>query len=187
MLTNRPSPSYILPIFFVILFATGSAIQLLAGRAAWIRGSLLLQPVLAIGLIVGLQSYFTPTYATPFTGVGRALLVDYGRLSAFRDELTQIDPENQLLVPRFGRELCTYEIGAPCAAQDYGLLSRRPADSSVAEWLTDNHVGLFYVNATMLADPAVQQLLVDADDVGWQVLVDVTDDRGGWALVKRAP
>ncbi len=184
MIMQRPRPSYMMPLFIVMLAFIGSCIYILSEKMRWLKNVLLLQPIFAIALIIFLPPYYTPEYATPHTGVGRPFYTQYTRLIDFRNQLEQIDDTHRFVMRGDPNQLCMFILERECLMPGFGeLLAAKTAEISLGEWLAQQHVALFYIDEHLMTNPEITALLENAEATGWEILAEVHGDAAHWALI----
>lgn len=165
MMMQRPRPSYLLPFFFFATALIGMCAFAILDRLGGAKPLALLTPVAAILLIIFVPRYFTPAYRNPDTSNTRPVLLRYERLVPFRSLLTA--PGTRLLANGWAFDLCFYVAVTGCTPLEYhAFMATKPAGVSVADWLAHEHITIFYVDESVLADPATASFLGNAQGEG---------------------
>jgi hypothetical protein len=184
MVMQRPRPSYLLAFFFFATALCGMCVLAILDRLGGAGLLALLAPVAAIGLIVLVPRHFTPAYRNPDTSTSRPVLLRYERLAPFRPLLTE--PGTRILANGWPFDLCAYVAVVECTGIEYrDFMAAKPGAVSVAEWLAHEQITVFYVDESVLADPAAQPFLSNAQGEGWQTVAWVETADARWRLLKR--
>ncbi len=185
MITERPRPSYMFNLLFLILAVLGMCAYAIVERWIGMKRFAMIMPVIAIALIILIPPYFTPDYRNLDTSPNRDLLLRYERLAPF-ENLFHLSPFTYYLSKGWAGELCNYIAITGCFSVDYdGLMASKPVNVSFADWLTQNKVNLFYVDENVFADPAAQAFLANPQAAGWQVVTRTQTPDSHWELLQR--
>jgi len=183
MLTQRPRPSYLYNLFLFIAAVIGLCSAAIVDRVVGLKRFALAFPAIAVALIIIVPPYFTPTYRNPGGYTGRYLMDTYRRLAPYQSMYATSDI--RFLGTGWISDICNYAGNRQCVPLDYQTwITDKPADLSLAEWLAQEDIDLFYVDESMIADPVVQAFLENSDSEGWDMLVSVQTDSANWRLLQ---
>lgn len=184
MLTQRPRPSYLYNLFLFLTAVIGLCGAAIVDRVVGLKRFKLAFPAIAIALIIIVPPYFTPTYRNPSGYTGRYLMEAYRRLAPYQSIYATSDI--RFLGAGWIIDICNYAGNRECVPLDYrAWITDKPADLSLADWLAQENIDLFYVDESIIASPDVQAFLQNSDREGWDMLVSVQTDSANWRLLRR--
>lgn len=184
MLTQRPRPSYLFNMFLFLTAVIGLCGAAIVDRVVGLQRFTRVFPAIAVALILIVPPYFTPTYRNPGGYSGRYLMETYRRLARYESLYTA--PDVRFLGAGWISDVCLYAGNRQCVPLDYRTwITEKPADLSLADWLAEEQIDLFYIDESVIGDPVIQEFLENSDHAGWETLVYVHAETENWRLLKR--
>lgn len=184
ILMQRPRPSYLYNLALFLMAVIGMAATIIIDRVVGLRRFAVAVPVVALLLIILVPSYFTPDYHNPGGNPGRPLLLHYERLAPYDALLA--GPNVRVLGTGWISNLCLYNGSSACTPVDYSAFAaQEPENASLADWLTEQNIDIFYVDEGILAYTAATEFLENSSDLGWSTLVSVDTETEHWRLLRR--
>jgi hypothetical protein len=180
ILTQRPRPSYLFPVSVFLMAVIGSAVHILTHLHTAVMKRIAVAIVLIVLVII------PPYYASHRSD--RPLYTNYERLRPFAALL--VEENNKILLGDYNGELQGY-LGlkrANVAGFDYSLLSSWDREHSLAQFLDEKGINLFFVQPRIVTElrntPQARQLLDQPETVGWRRLAPEGSDPQ-WFLLYR--
>jgi len=183
MIVQRPRPSYMFNLSFLLMAALGTCTYALVARSSVLSRFSKAFPIVVFFLLVLVPSY----YGNNEKLGDRPLLGAYRRLVPYRDI---IGTNNTVFVtPGYSFDLCSYlRAGAQGGCEGvylYGLLDRAQRGSPLSDVLDGVGANLLYVDENVLGREEMQLFLSDCASGGWQTLVNVNVPGSRWMLLQR--
>jgi hypothetical protein len=196
LLTQRPRPSYLIPLGLFLLTASGLCLSLILERFLPGRNP---ETLAGMGMIAALL-IVSPYYSDPLHWQPLNLRTLYKRLHPFADVVQR--PDSFLMVPGYTVE--TFSLVARVhlgqAAQgtryprigEYDLLNGcGDRGSAILPCLAARDVNLVYVEQGLFrrlsSNTADRAALQGGADSGWRALAYVAEGADPWALLQRVP
>jgi hypothetical protein len=179
MLMQRPRPSYMFNLSFLLMALTGLSAYAIVYRWQAAKHLQALLPIVIIGMLVLWPSYYGSDGSKPITPVADR----YHRLRPFSSLLEN----GTVLYGGNNAEVHRYLTGIQAMQPSFRAYQIEPSTQlSFTEWLDNGNIQVIYVEETMLQDAAVQTWL-QAIRAGteWRIVVDYRHDAESWLLLER--
>lgn len=184
ILMQRPRPSYLYNLALFLMAVIGMGATLIIDRLVGIKRFAFAVPIVSILLIVFVSPYFMPDYLNPGGNPGRPLLFHYQRLSPYDALLA--GPNVRVLGTGWISNLCLYNGSSACTPVDYSAFAaQEPENASLADWLNEQNINIFYVDEGIIADASATEFLENSNNLGWDTLVSVDTETEHWRLLRR--
>lgn len=175
MLIQRPRPSYMFNLSFLIMATFGMCAFVIAKRlnkVEWINRAI---PVIALALLIIVPHYFHEQDSRKYS-----LSEDYTDARPFAHLLIG----KNVLLARDHYQFCAYVDGIECRTTDYNAFaSDNPQKLSFGEWLDEKKVDVLYVDKVTY--PSFQAYLSQLDPQKWQIIVNYQTPQKQWMLLTR--
>ena len=181
ILTQRPRPSYLFPVSVLLMAVIGTAVHVLTH----LRPLAMKRIAIAVLLVAFV---ITPPYYVHHRS-DRPLYTNYERLRPFA--ALMMDRNNKILFGDYNGELQGYFDLKRLRVEgfDYRLLSSWDRERSLAQFLDEKGINLFFVQPRIVSElqnaPQARQLLDQPEAVGWRRLAPEGSGQLQWLLLYR--
>ena len=177
ILTQRPRPSYLLPLGIFLRAAMAMCAWAVLRRGPQLRWIAPLAPVAVVLLLL-----FAPEYYS-VTRVPQTLATYYETLAPFRQWIDQ--PDAGLVTADRADDLCRFlSPNGTCRPLNFPDLRRQvTGEKSLSQVLNEHRASVFFADAAVLNDPAARRFIAEASSDGWRSIAQRHDSIRNWDLL----
>ena len=177
ILTQRPRPSYLLPLGIFVRAAIATCAWASVHRGPQLRWIAPLAPVAVVLLLL-----FAPEYYS-VTRVPQTLATYYETLAPFHEWIDQ--PDAGLVTTDRADDLCRFiSPNGTCRPLNFPDLRRQvTGEKSLSQVLDERRATVFFADSAVLADPEGRLFVEKANSDGWRLIAQRHDSMSDWDLL----